>query len=205
MIKRLFISLACLLLSASLANACGVAPTYYPNEIGLEPTTIRNIFKDSDRIALGKFIETKNNEKLIFNAEKSFKPSSKIFSNHKMNIQFNDVKNIHYFNRSDTSENQDNRLLETILTTYETQPTLILPANNQASWGGVLSNIHHGADCERASIIHLEQAYLVFLDDDKIIQARFSIDRITSDFLSRLENYLNILKIRTENNPKHFQ
>ena len=193
MLKKISLSVLYVLASWSFAEACSISPEYYPSEYDSKNTQARSLIKDSVSIITGHFIKTKKNRPLKFKINHSIKPNKQPFFFKIKKVEFLDVKNISFYKdkKDDSNQFTDVSTLETLLDYYSAKPVEPMVSNYLANyWGGPLAGIYHGSDCERFVHIYKDDEYILFLNEDNTINARFTLPENSSEILRRIETQI---------------
>lgn len=201
MLKKLSFIIVCLIAPWSFSEACSIPQDYYPSEYDNEKIKSRNLVKDSTSIVTGHFIKTKKNKPLKFKINKSIEPSYMPFFFKNKKVEFLDVKNVYFLTgrEEDSGQFTDTSTLIALFDHYAGKPVEPMVSNYLAHyWGGPLAGIYHGSDCERFVQIYEGDEYILFLNKNNIINARFTLPAEPNEVLRTVATQLENL----EANPK---
>jgi len=162
------------LYAGNQAHACSMAPSYLDDEFGSHRVSLSDVSKQAHKIVVGHYIESKNREFLQLLIRERIKSDERIFRKRKINVHFREVPTSKvYLPGSDVKG-------------------LIYGA------GGPMAGIAHGSDCERFVMLHPDQNYLVYLDEEHVVQASFPIKSISNDFLDGAATLFSVSRVSPE-------
>lgn len=198
MLKKLSLIIVCLIAPWSFSEACSIPQDYYPSEYDDEKLKTRNLIKDSSTILTGHFVKTKKGKPLTFRIDESIEPKKTPFIFKNKKVEFLDVRNVYFSagKEEDNGQFTNPSTLEALLDYYSGKPVEPMVSNYLAHyWGGPLAGIHHGSDCERFVQIYEGDEYIIFLDKNNIINARFTLPAEPNELLRTVTTQLENFKV----------
>ena len=183
------------------SEACSIPPDYYPSEYNSENSEKRNLVSDSATIITGHFLKRKKNKPLKFKIRRSIEPDKNPLFFKTRKVKLLDVKNIYFSTRKEIDDYQftDASTLEALLDYYAGHPVEPMVSTYLVNyWGGPIAGIYHGSDCERFVQIYEGEEYILFLDDDNTINARFTLPTDSKEILRAVTTLLEKLETNAE-------
>lgn len=182
MIKYLCLATALIFTAATAAQACFVAPDYLEGEFGSKDVLLDNVSEKADKIIIGRFRTGTIKNAVSFKPKKKIKPRRFFSMKKEVNLSFRNVSNnkIYLYEGKDNQESANFSELKNFI--IQMRPSIDLD-NIAYGTGGPIAGIHHGSDCERFVLLNLDQDYLVYLNSENIVLAKFPIKSISKDFI----------------------
>ena len=185
------------LYAGNQAHACSLAPSYLDDEFGSHRVSLSDVSKQAHKIVVGHYIESKNREFLQLLIRERIKSDERIFRKRKINVHFREVPTSKVYLHTGKEEQEFGSFteLENFIRQFRTGSDvkgLIYGA------GGPMAGIAHGSDCERFVMLHPDQNYLVYLDEEHVVQASFPIKSISNDFLDGAATLFSVSRVSPE-------
>ena len=182
---RFIIASWLILLGLFLGNqafACSIAPHYLNGEFGSKGVVLRNVSSDAHKILIGRFRKAKSRNDVFFKPKKNIKPKTFFSTKKDIHLTFLEVQREKIY----LYEGQEDQVFDSF---FELRKfiTLMRPSTDLDSLeygsGGPIAGVHHGTDCQRFVLAHLDQDYLIYLDSKNKVMASFPIKSNSKDFI----------------------
>lgn len=151
--------------------ACSIAPDYLPNEIGHSGVVMGNIVEDAETIIYGELTQTSAQTSFSMKVKKSVKPSRNIFFDRERKINFNKVSQYYLLKGTDKAAFKNPKEIYDYLSLFLESKSNTKEDTQRKGYGGLISSISHGSDCERIVVAFDDQKYLTFLNENDAVMA----------------------------------